>query len=131
MKSSYRDLLVWQKAMDLVDEVYRATRRFPKEEMYGLTAQMRRSSASIAYNIAEGQGRYTYREFRHFLRASRGSALEFETQVEIARRQGFLREDSVASLNDRASEVTRLLNGLIRYLDRKLLLRTANRELRT
>jgi four helix bundle protein len=131
MKSSYRDLLVWQKAMDLVDDVYRITRTFPKEEMYGLTAQMRRSSASIAYNIAEGQGRYTYREFRHFLRASRGSALEFETQLEIARRQRFLREDAVAPLNERVAEVTRLLNGLIRYLDRKLLLRTANRELRT
>ncbi|HEY6842546.1 MAG TPA: four helix bundle protein [Thermoanaerobaculia bacterium] len=64
MKSTYRDLLVWHKAMDLIDDIDRITRQFPKEEMYGLTAQMRRSSASIAYNIAEGQGCYTFREFR-------------------------------------------------------------------
>src|SRR5579872_283903 len=113
MKSSYRDLLAWQKAMDLVDEVYRVTRTFPKEEMYGLTSQMRRSSASIAYNIAEGQGRYTFREFRHFLRASRGSALEFETQLEIARRQRLMRNETVAALNERVGEVVRLINGLI------------------
>jgi four helix bundle protein len=129
MKSSYRDLLAWQKAMDLVDEVYCFTRDFPKEERYGLVSQMRRSSASIAYNIAEGQGRYTFREFRHFLRAARGSTLEFETQLEIARRQSFLNAHAVATLNEHASEVVRLINGLIGYLDRRL--RTANRELRT
>jgi four helix bundle protein len=129
MKSSYRDLLAWQKAMDVVGEVYRITRTFPKEERYGLTAQMRRSAASIACNIAEGQGRYTFGEFRRFLLTSRGSALELETQLEIARRQHWISADALAAINERIGEVVRVINGLITYLERRL--RTANRELRT
>jgi four helix bundle protein len=131
MKSSYRNLLAWQKAMDLIDDIYRVSRTFPKAEIYGLTAQMRRAAVSIASNIAEGQGRYSLRDFRHFLRAARGSALELEAQCEVARRQAYLTAADAAMMNDRIGEAIRLINGLIAYLGRRLGLRTANRDLRT
>jgi len=131
MKSSYRELLAWQKAMDLVDEVYRLTRSFPKEERFGLAAQMQKAATSVPCNIAEGQGRYTPQDFRHFLHQARGSALELETQCEIARRQRYLSVDDVRAAEARIGEVIRLINGLIAYLDRRIQLRTANRERRT
>jgi four helix bundle protein len=80
---SYQDLLAWQKAMELITEVYRETLRFPPEELYGLTSQMRRTAVSIAGNIAEGQGRVTKGEFIQFLGHARGSLLELETQVGV------------------------------------------------
>ena len=129
MKSSYRELLVWQRAMDLVDEVYRITRGFRRNETYGLSVQMRRSAVSIASNIAEGQGRHSYRDFRHFLRGARGSALELETQNEVARRQNYLADEYAGSIEAQIGHVIRLLNGMIAYLDRQL--RTANRKPRT
>jgi four helix bundle protein len=76
---SFRDSIAWQKAMDLSTAIYSATRSFPREEMFGLTSQLRRASVSIASNIAEGQGRLTTGEFMHFLGMARGSALEVET----------------------------------------------------
>jgi four helix bundle protein len=81
---SYRELFVWQKAKALAVRVYRETEHFPNREAYGLTSQMRRSAVSIASNIAEGQGRLTRGEFRHFLGIARGSLLELETQLAIA-----------------------------------------------
>ena len=86
---SFRDSIAWQRAMDLSHEIYQVTRMFPKEEIFGLTNQLRRASVSIASNIAEGQGRLTQEEFLHFLGMARGSALEVETQLEIAKREGF------------------------------------------
>jgi four helix bundle protein len=88
MGKSYRDLVVWQKAMDLVTATYRITARFPREETYGLTSQLRRAAVSIPSNIAEGQGRRGLVEFRHFLRQASGSLMELETQVLIAERLG-------------------------------------------
>ena len=85
---SFRDSIAWQRAMDLSHEVYQVTRTFPKEEIFGLTNQLRRASVSIVSNIAEGQGRLTQGEFLHFLGMARGSALEVETQLEIAKREG-------------------------------------------
>ncbi len=86
---SFRDLKVWQKAMDLTTAIYRVTQDFPQKEVYGLTSQLRRSSVSIPSNIAEGQGRSNTREFAQFLGIARGSNCELQTQLEIARRLGF------------------------------------------
>ncbi len=82
---SFRELIVWQKALKLVVSVYEMTRDFPREEMYGLTAQMRRSAVSVPSNIAEGQGRLGTGEFRQFLGVARGSNFELQTQLEIAK----------------------------------------------
>lgn len=83
---SYRDLVVWQKGMDLVEGVYRVTKAFPKDEVYGLTSQIRRAVVSIPSNIAEGQSRMTSGEFIHFLGIARGSLAELETQIILAQR---------------------------------------------
>jgi four helix bundle protein len=113
---SYRDLVAWQKAMDLVERVYLASRMFPREEVYGLTSQPRRSSVSIPSNIAEGQSRVTSGEFVQFLGIARWSLAEVETQTIQAQRLGYLTMDSAKSLLDLASEIGRLLNGLLRSL---------------
>src|SRR5436309_4391295 len=87
MKTTYRDLLAWQKGIDLVAEIYTVVATFPKFETYGLASQMRGAAVSIPCNIAEGQGRYSFRDFRRCLREARGSAYELETQIIIASRQ--------------------------------------------
>jgi four helix bundle protein len=84
MGCSYRELIVWQEATAMVTEIYGATQGFPREEMFGLTSQLRRSAVSVASNIAEGQGRLSRGEFRQFLRQARGSLIEMETQLVIA-----------------------------------------------
>jgi len=81
--SNYRDLIVWQKAMDLTVEIYRIAKKLPKEELFSLSDQMRRAAVSIPSNIAEGNGRQTKGEFQHFLRIAKGSAAELETQLLI------------------------------------------------
>ena len=116
MSHSYRQLLVWQKARVLAVAVYRATQGFPKSETYGLAGQLRRASVSVASNIAEGQGRITKGEFRHFLGQARGSLLELETQLEIASDLGYLDHSSHESLQQRTYETLGLLNRLISSL---------------
>ena len=86
----YHDLVVWQKAMELVTELYRATSDFPKHELYGLTGQIRRAAVSVPSNLAEGHGRTSRREFHQFISQARGSLVEVETQLEIARDLGYL-----------------------------------------
>ncbi len=86
------DLKIWQKAIDVADRVYKITSLFPKEEIYGLTGQIRRSAVSIASNIAEGAGRNTNKEFKHFLGIANGSSYELQTQILIARRLGLIQE---------------------------------------
>jgi four helix bundle protein len=113
---SYRDLVVWQKGMDLVEAVYRSTREFPKEEIYGLTSQLRRAAVSIPSNISEGQSRNSPGEFLHHLGIARGSLSEAETQVMISRRLGYLTSESEQTLLELTSEIGRLLNGLLRSL---------------
>jgi len=108
----HRDLIVWQKAMELVTEVYRVTRTFPKEELYGLSSQIRRSAVSVPSNLAEGHGRNSRKEFHQFVGQARGSLVELETQLEIALNLGYLRRDVADVLLTRASEVGRLVNGL-------------------
>src|SRR6267154_1891441 len=108
---NYRDLIVWQKAMDLVENVYRASRVFPKDELYGLTSQIRRAAVSVPSNIAEGQGRGGDPEMVRFLRIAHGSLREVETQILIAQRLGYLDLEQAQSLIEQAAEVGRLLNG--------------------
>jgi four helix bundle protein len=116
----YRELIVWQKAMNLVELVYRATNSFPNTEIYGLTSQVRRAAVSVPSNIAEGQGRSTTREFLHFLSVSQGSLREVETQLTIAERLGYIEKQLETTLLEAAAEVGRLLNGLRNSLNRKL-----------
>ena len=116
---NYQDLIAWQKAMDLVEMVYQATEGFPREEIYGLTSQLRRASVSIPSNIAEGQGRRSSKEFMSFLSIAHGSVRELETQVLIARRLGYLRAAQVEPILHQAAEVGRLIKGLSSSLSRK------------
>ena len=110
---SHRDLVVWQKAMTLVTEVYRATASFPKDELFALTSQLRRAAVSVPSNIAEGQGRLSKREFHYFLGLARGSLMEVETQVQIASNLGYLKAETVSDLLSMSAEVGRVLNGLM------------------
>jgi four helix bundle protein len=116
---NYRDLIVWQKAMDLVVLVYDITARFPREELYGLTSQTRRAAVSIPSNIAEGQGRSSTREFLSFLSIAHGSLREVETQALIAQRLHYIDSPTAAELMELAAEVGRLLNGLSNSLTPK------------
>ena len=113
MAQSYQQLLAWQKAMEFVSEIYRATWMFPREEMYGLTSQLRRAAISVPSNIAEGQARYSRREFYRFLTVARGSLAEIETQVRIANSLGYLTSVTAEGLLSRTAELGRILNGLI------------------
>jgi four helix bundle protein len=99
---NYKDIVVWQKAIELVIEIYRVTAHFPREEMYGLTSQLRRAAVSIPSNIAEGQGRATKGEFIQFLGHARGSLCEVDTQILIARRLGFLAPEREEHLDHRS-----------------------------
>ena len=114
MKQDFRSLVVWQKAIAFVTELYRATQSFPNEERFGLTSQLRRASVSIPSNIAEGQGRLTRGEFRQFLGHAKGSICEVETQLTIAHNLVYLNE--LAVLLEKLHEVARLLNGLLNSL---------------
>jgi four helix bundle protein len=116
----YRELIVWQKAMNLVETVYRVTSEFPREEIYGLTSQIRRSAVSVPSNIAEGQGRRTTRDFLHFLSMAQGSLMEVETQITIARRLGYVDTNTETKTLDSTAEIGRLLNGLCNSLNKKV-----------
>lgn len=111
---SYRELIAWQKAMDLASLVYQLTGQLPPEERYGLTSQMRRGVVSIASNIAEGQCRASAKDFVRFLRMAYGSLGEVETQIMLAERLGFSSAAAVEALLALCGEVGRLINGLIR-----------------
>lgn len=108
----FRDLKTWQKGMALAREVYGVTRTFPKEEMFGLTSQMRRAAVSIPSNIAEGQGQLTDKGFILFLSRARGSLYELETQAELAESFGFLKKAELDGLLSACGEVGRMLHGL-------------------
>jgi four helix bundle protein len=125
MSNSYRDLIVWQRAVAAVTKLYRATEAFPKHELYGLTSQIRRAAVSIACNIAEGQGRKSNGEFQQFLGNAKGSLLEVETQLVISKNLQYLSETSFIELSADYEEISRLLNGLMNSL-RKSQLRTRN-----
>jgi four helix bundle protein len=115
---NYRDLVAWQKAMDLVEAINAATRSFPSEERYGLTNQLRRAAVSVPSNIAEGQGRRSPKEFHHFLALAHGSLREIETQMLIAQRLSYLDGHTTEVLMGQAGEVGRLITGLSNSLAR-------------
>jgi four helix bundle protein len=113
MAQSFRDLQVWQRAMQLTVAVYRLTQGFPREEQFGLTNQMRRSAVSIPSNIAEGQGRTSVGEFRQFLGMARGSNCEVQTQLEIARAMKFGNPGLIDEVESLSNEVRKMLFGLM------------------
>ena len=113
---TYRDLIVWQKAMALVTDIYIVTKSFPRREDYGITSQIRRCAVSIPSNIAEGYGRNSRNEYIRFLQIALGSLFELQTQLEIAANLGYLKKEEFAALYERTREVERMLSVLIRRL---------------
>ncbi len=113
---SHRDLIVWQKAMALVKDVYELSSGFPRVETYGLTSQLRRAAVSIPANIVEGQGGRLPKEFVQFLGNARGSLLELDTLIEIACQLGYANKARHVVIQGKVDEVGRLLNGLIRSI---------------
>jgi four helix bundle protein len=111
---SYKDLLVWQKGMTLVENVYSLSKNFPDEEKFGLTSQVRRCAVSIPSNIAEGWGRGTKPAYRNFLNIARGSLLELETQILIGQRLGYI--NSTSGISSLIEEESKMLNSLINKL---------------
>jgi four helix bundle protein len=109
---SYKELLVWQKALDLVFAVYRYSIVFPKDEVYGLRQQIRRAAVSIPSNIAEGQCRNTTKDFLHFLAIARGSLGELETQILIAGKLDYFNQEQLTDLFGQLNEIGRMLSGL-------------------
>ena len=114
MSGTYADLKVWQAAMGLALDVYRQTQSFPKEEIYGLTSQLRRAAVSVASNIAESKGRFSDKELLHFLSQSRGSIFEIESQIIIAWRLGYFGQSTTDRLLKETAEVGRMINGLMK-----------------
>lgn len=114
---SYRDLRVWQEAVKLAEICYRLTKNFPKEELYGMTSQIRRASVSIAANIAEGYGRKHKGEYIQFLYIAQGSLKELETHLLIAQRVEIASAESINPILSQCDSVGRLLGGLIRAIE--------------
>jgi four helix bundle protein len=117
---SYRELEVWQKAMDLVVDCYCIAKQFPKVELYGLVSQLQRAAVSVPANIAEGQGRNHTREFLNHLSIAYGSLMEVETHLQIAARLCYVDNPTLESLLKKSAEIGRMLNGLNQSLNRKL-----------
>jgi four helix bundle protein len=113
---SYKDLIVWQRAIQMTLAIYRLTQGFPTEERYGLTSQLRRAGVSVASNIAEGYGRLSTGEYKQFLGMARGSNLEVQTQLVIARELGFGNMEQLVKADDLSQEVARMLIAFLRKL---------------
>jgi four helix bundle protein len=116
MAKSYRDLKVWNRAIELTVLIYAMTSEFPKAEVYGLSSQMRRAAVSIASNIAEGSARGTKKDFRQFVTVARGSNCELQTQITIAARLGFAGTEKIEAAEALSHEVGQMLSGLSKYL---------------
>ena len=119
MVITYRDLDVWQKAMDLVVACYRMTSTFPKSEVYGLSSQIQRAAVSIPANIAEGHQRQHSKEFLQFLSISSGSLAELETHIQISGRLEYIDDAQVNNLLDKTSEIGRMITGLRKAIEKK------------
>jgi four helix bundle protein len=117
---SYRDLRVWQEAVKLAEICYRLTKIFPKEELYGMTSQIRRASVSIAANIAEGYGRKHQKEYIQFLYIAQGSLKELETHLFIAQRVEISSSEDISPILTQCDSVGRLLGGLIRAIETRV-----------
>ena len=114
----YRDLIVWQEAMEIAELVYGLTRAFPREEAFGMTSQLRRSAASIPANIAEGFGRAQRKVFIQFLRVAQGSLKELESHVILCNRVGLMRAEGAAEISERTARLGKRLVQFVRSLDR-------------
>lgn len=114
--SSYKDLIVWQKSYQLTLDVYSITKKFPKDELFGLVSQMRRSSVSLPSNIAEGNGRFGKKDHLQIIRIAYGSGAELETQLLLSKDLKYISEDDYEKLNNLLSEVMRMLNKLVSSL---------------
>ncbi len=116
MSGTYKDLKCWQRALDLTICIYSSTRTFPKEELFGLSSQLRRAAVSVVSNIAGGKGRLSDRDSLRFFGSARGSSFEIESQIEVAERLLYLDRAEADHLRSEASETGKLLNGLIRSI---------------
>ena len=116
----YKELIVWQKSMDLVSEVYKLVKKLPKEETYVLSDQMRRSAISIPSNIAEGNSRHTTKEYIYFLSIARGSIAELETQLLLGERTGYWKSDDISKLFDLITEIRKMLTSIKHNLSNKV-----------
>lgn len=112
----FKELIVWQKSIDLVTKIYKVTEKFPSSEIYGLTSQLKRASISIPSNIAEGNTRRSKADYVQFLRIARGSCSEVETQIIISKNLGFIDEIKFDELSSSIIEISKMLNGLINSL---------------
>lgn len=116
MLKSYRELKVWQRAMEMALATYRTTASFPKDELFGLTSQIRRAAVAIASNIAEGYGRSSKGEYKQFLGIARGSNLELQTQLLIAKELGYGKTEQILHAENLSNEIAKMLNSLIAKL---------------
>ena len=116
MAQTYKELIVWQKAMELTTEIYRLTKKLPKDELYALTNQLRRAAVSIPSNIAEGNARFSTKEYLRFLSIARGSTAEVETQILICLKLNYLSQEDIASAVSLLDETGRMLNSMIKKL---------------
>lgn len=114
---TYREFIAWQKAMDFVTNIYKVTKSFPNDEMFGITSQIRRSAVSVPSNFAEGFGRKGNKEFIRFIRIAIGSLYECQTQIEIAKNVNYLKESDFQFLSQASKEIEALLRGLERKLE--------------
>jgi four helix bundle protein len=120
MEKPHKKLEAWKQSMDLVIEVYRTTGNFPNQEIYGLTNQIRRATVSIPSNIAEGAARQTKKEFTNYLHMAQGSLSELDTQLELARRLGYLEEKTFRMPDERLERIDKMITGLIHHLSKKV-----------
>ena len=116
---SYEDLCVWKKSMNLAVKIYELTKHMPKEELYGLTAQMRRAAVSIPSNIAEGQQRASTKEFLRFLSIARGSNAELQTQLVLACKLGYFQSEQIRETMNLTKEVSKMINALMISLNKR------------
>jgi len=119
MEKPHKKLEAWKQSMDLVIEIYRTTENFPSQEIYGLTNQIRRAAVSVPSNIAEGAARQTKREFSNYLHMAQGSLSELDTQLELAKRLGYLADGDWKLIDQRMERIDKMITGLIRHLSRK------------
>jgi four helix bundle protein len=118
--SSYRDLLIWQKGIQIAEAVYLLAKGLPAEELYALSSQMKRASISISSNIAEGYGRNSTASYINFLKIARGSVYELETQTFLAQKLGFVREEQLEEISALLEEESKMINSFIRKLEEKI-----------
>jgi four helix bundle protein len=116
---NYKELKVWQKARELVKFIYQLTQKYPKEEMYSLTSQVRRAVVSIPFNIAEGAGHSSKKEFSRFLEIAYASTCELDTQIILSFDLDFIHVEELNASSSYIEEIQKMLNGLIKFLDKK------------